>query len=227
VTLTNLGGLSWIRVVALVLMCALAVVVWTSSSGIAVTINELAAWIEPHRRAWYALPVVMVAFVMLGLAMVPVILLVAATGVAFGPLLGPVYAMAGCLASASTGFAIGRWMGLQRVNTMGGDRIVRVTRALKRNGTFAVFLARKVPAPFTLANIVIGASTVRFWDFIIGTVLGMGALVVGLAGFGYQLTKAWRDPSPASLLGAALFVIVPLTLALVINYAFRRLRPVE
>ena len=121
--------------------------------------------------------------------MVPVILLIAATGIAFGPLLGPVYAMAGCLASASTGFAIGRWMGLQRVEQLGGERITRVTRALKRNGTLAVFLVRKIPAPFTLVNIIVGASTIRFRDFIVGTVLGMGAFVVGLAGFGYQATR--------------------------------------
>ena len=61
-------------------------------------------------------------------------------------------------------------------------------RALKRNGTLAVFLVRKIPAPFTLANIVVGASTVRFRDFIVGTLLGMSAFVVALAGFGYQLT---------------------------------------
>ena len=72
---------------------------------------------------------------------------------------------------------------------LGGERIARVTRALKRNGTLAVFLVRKVPAPFTLVNIIVGASTVRFRDFIVGTVLGMGAFVVGLAGFGYQVTK--------------------------------------
>ena len=168
------------------------------------------------------------AFVVLGLAMVPVILLIAATGIAFGPLLGPVYAMAGCLASASTGFAIGRWMGLQRVTTTGRRTNRRASRAsLKRNGTLAVFLVRKVPAPFTLANIIVGASTVRFRDFIVGTVLGMGAFVVGLAGFGYQLTNALRDPSPGTLIGAALFVVVPLTLALLINRAFRRLRPAE
>jgi phospholipase D1/2 len=225
--MTNLGGVPWLRFAALIVMSGLALAVWNWPPRTAVNIDELAAWLEAHRRAWYALPVVMAAFVALGLAMVPVILLVVATGVAFGPLLGPVYAMAGCLASASTGFAIGRWMGLVQINKLGGDRIARVTRALKRNGTIAVFLVRKVPAPFTLVNIVIGASTVRFSDFIIGTVLGMVALVVGLAGFGYQLTKAWRDPSPASLLSAAPFVIVPLTLALLINYAFRRLRPAE
>jgi len=169
----------------------------------------------------------MLAFIVLGLAMVPVILLIAATGMAFGPLLGPVYAMAGCLASAVIGFAIGRWMGLQRITQLGGERITRVMRTLKRNGTLAVFLVRKVPAPFTLINIVVGASTVRFRDFIVGTLLGMGAFVVGLAGFGYQLTNVFRDPSAAKLLGAALFVVVPLTLAVVINQALRRLRPAE
>ena len=169
----------------------------------------------------------MLAFVVLGLAMVPVILLIAATGIAFGPLLGPVYAMAGCLASASAGFAIGRWMGFTRVQRLAGARMTRIMRSLKRNGTLAVFLVRKIPAPFTVVNIVAGASTVHFRDFIVGTVLGMGAFVVGLAGFGYQLTSALRNPEPATLLGAALFVIVPLTLALLINRAFRQLEHVE
>jgi uncharacterized membrane protein YdjX (TVP38/TMEM64 family) len=170
---------------------------------------------------------VTIAFVALGLAMVPVILLIAATGIAFGPLLGPMYAMAGCLASAATGFAIGRRVGVQRVTELGGDRVARIILSLKRNGTLAVFLIRKIPAPFTLVNIIVGASPIRFRDFIIGTVLGMGAFVVGLAGFGYHATAALRDPSPKTLIGAAAFVLVPLTLALLINRSFRRLRPAE
>jgi len=112
-------------------------------------------------------------------------------------------------------------MGLRRVERIGGARISRVTRALKRNGTLAVFLVRKVPVPFTLTNIVVGASTVRFRDFIVGTLLGMGAFVIALAGFGYQLTQVWQKPSPAAFAGAAMFIAVPLALALVINRALR------
>jgi uncharacterized membrane protein YdjX (TVP38/TMEM64 family) len=202
-------------------MIGLALAIWKWAPGLAVSPQEFAAWLEPHRDAWYALPGVMLAFAVLGLALVPVVLLITATGVAFGPFLGPVYAMAGSLASASTGFAIGRWLGLRRVESLGGERIIRVTRALRRNGTLAVFLVRKVPAPFTLVNIVIGASTVSFRDFIVGTILGMAAVVVALAGFGYQFAKLLRDPSPSTLTAAALFVLVPLTLALVINRALR------
>ena len=139
-------------------------------------LQDVSAWLEPYRDVWYALPIVMLVFI--GLAMVPVVLLIAATGVVFGPILGPLYAMAGCLSSGSVGFALGRWMGRRRVERLGGERVARVSRALQRNGTLAVFLVRKVPAPFTLSNIVVGASSVTYRDFIIGTVLGMGALVV-------------------------------------------------
>jgi phospholipase D1/2 len=227
-TRVNTGSLPvWTRFAVALAILGLGVAAWMGLHRSGVSLEQLAAWLMPHRHAWYALPAVMLAFIVLGLAMVPVILLIAATGIAFGPLLGPVYAMAGCLASASTGFAIGRWMGPRRISHLGGARFRRITKTLTRNGTLAVFFVRKVPAPFTLMNVFVGASTIRFRDFIVGTLLGMGAFVVGLAGFGYQITSILRDPSAGKLLGAALFVIVPLTLAVLINHAFRRLRPAE
>lgn len=186
-------------------------------------LQDVSAWLEPYRHAWYALPVVMLAFIVL--AIVPVVLLIAATGLVFGPILGPLYAMAGCLASGSVWFAIGRWMGRRRVERIGGERVARLSRTIQRNGTLAVFLVRKVPAPFTLSNLVVGASSVGYRDFLIGTLLGMGAFVVALAGFGYQLTRVLHEPTPATLIGAALFVCVPLTLAWFINRALRRTRP--
>lgn len=216
----------WLRLAAILTVCGLIAAAWWWSPD-SKDLEQMAASLSAHRHAWYALPAVMLAFVVLGLALFPVILLVAATGIAFGPILGPIYAMAGCLASASTGFAIGRFMGLHRVHRLFGGRITRVTRALKRNGTLAVFLVRKVPAPFTLVNIIVGASTVRYLDFIVGTVLGMAALVIGLAGFGYQFIEAWRNPSSEAFARAAVFVIIPISLALLINHAFRRVRPAE
>jgi phospholipase D1/2 len=193
-----------------------------SPSAAAVRLQDLSEWLEPRRRAWYALPFVALAFVLLGLAMVPVLLLIAATGVAFGPFLGPLYAMAGCLASASMGFAIGRWTGLGRIERVGGTRVTRIVRSLERNGTLAVFLLRKIPAPFLVANIVAGASRVSYRDFIVGTLLGMTAIVVALAGFGYHLTNVLESPSTLSVLGALVFVGIPLTLAWFINRALRQ-----
>jgi uncharacterized membrane protein YdjX (TVP38/TMEM64 family) len=209
----------WIRVAAVLIVCAAMAVVWSLIPTATWDLNAVSAWLAPHRRAWYGLPVVVFAYI--ALAPVPVMLLIAATGIAFGPILGPIYALAGCLAGGSCGFAMGRWMGLRRVQNLGGERIVRLTATLKRNGTLAVFLLRKVPAPFLLANIVVGASTVRYRDFVVGTILGMGAMIITLAGFGYQLTMALRSPSPGTVLVAALLVGIPLTLALLINRVLR------
>jgi phospholipase D1/2 len=217
--------LVWFRVAAVLILCGLLVVAWRWIPLSSLTPGEISATIEPHRYAWYALPMVMLAFIALGL--VPVLLLITATGIAFGPVLGPLYAMAGCLASASVGFGIGRLMGLDRVARLGGERVIMVTRTLKRNGTLAVFFARKVPAPFLFANIVIGASTVRYRDFILGTMLGMAAIVIALAGFGYQFAQGLRNPSPSTALIAVAFVAVPLTLAWFVNRTLRRARPAE
>jgi phospholipase D1/2 len=214
-----------LRGLVVLAICGLCIAVWEWILVTPMNPAQLSAWVEPHRHAWYALPMVMLAFIALGLF--PVLLLITATGIAFGPLLGPIYAMAGCLASASIGFAIGRWLGVRRVERLGGEWMTRVTRALHRNTTLAVFFVRKVPAPFTLVNIAIGASTVRYVDFIAGTLLGMGAMVIALAGFGYQLAQALRDPSPTALGGAALFVGVPLTMAWFINRTLRRARHAE
>jgi phospholipase D1/2 len=187
----------------------------------------VSAWIEPHRHEWYALPVVMATFCVLGLSLVPVLLLITATGAVFGPVLGPIYAMAGSLASASLGFALGRWLGHDRVARFGGARVAMVTRALRRNGTLAVFLVRKVPAPFMLVNVVIGASTVRYSDFVLGTLLGMMAIVIALAGFARPMAETLSNPTPSSVLTALLFVAVPLTMAWLINRSLRRARAVE
>ena len=210
---------SWIRLAVVLILLGLITALWKLIPTFEWDLDAISAWMAPHRHVWYALPIVMLAFI--GLTPVPVVLLIAATGIAFGPVLGPIYSMAGCLASGSVGFSVGRWLGQRRVEHLGGERVARVTRTLKRNGTIAVFFLRKIPLPFALANIVVGASTVRYRDFVLGTVLGMAGLVVGLAGFGYQLTMVLRSPSPSTLLGAALIVSVPLTLAWLINRTLR------
>lgn len=207
----------------LALLAAMALMGWVGAPAISTfTLEGFAQWFEPHQRAWYALPLVVVGFVVLGLAMVPVLLLIAATGVAFGPVLGPLYAMAGSLASASIGFAIGRWTGLGHIERVGGTRVTRIVQSLERNGTLAVFLLRKIPAPFLIANIVAGASRVSYRDFVIGTVLGMTVAVVALAGFGHQLANVLVSPSLRTVLNATAFLAIPFTLAWLINRVLRQ-----
>ena len=97
----------------------------------------------------------------------------------------------------------------------------RLMGLLRRNGTLAVFLIRKVPLPFVLVNFMLGASPVGYREFLIGTALGMTAMVVGLAGFGYQLAEMWRQPSMENIIRAALFLCIPLSLVWLINRHLR------
>ena len=65
----------------------------------------------------------------------------------------------------------------------------------------------------------------HFKDFVAGTALGIAPSVVALAGFGSQLGEMFTDPSPETFARAALFLLVPLTLAVAIDRTLRRTRP--
>ena len=184
--------------------------------------QAVTAWFASLHDAWYALPLVAAAFILLGAVFVPVVFLIAATGIAFGPWLGPVYAMTGSLCSASVGFFLGRWIGRNRVEHLIGRKVPVLGRALNRRGTLAVFLIRKIPLPFMLVNIAIGASRVRYRDFLLGTMLGMAAVVVGVAGFGGTLLQMLKDPSPAVVAAGAAILALPLLGAWALNVALTR-----
>jgi uncharacterized membrane protein YdjX (TVP38/TMEM64 family) len=216
---------TWIRILGVFLFFGLLAAAWqwTPLKGL-LDLERIAAWVEPHRTAWYAPPAVVAAFVVLGILMVPVLLLITATGIAFGPWLGSLYAFAGAITSASVGFAFGRLAGQRRIERVGGRKVGDISRKIERNGTLAVYVIRKIPLPFLFSNLVIGASRVRYRDFLLGSLLGLGPIVIALAGFGYHLTRTLKDPSPAKIALAVAFLVVPLTIAWTVNRVLRRSR---
>ena len=120
-------------------------------------------------------PLIVVAvFVIGGLVAFPVLLLIAATAAAFGPWLGFALAGTGAIASAAVTYGVGTAMGRRVIETIGGPRVDRVRRSIVRHSVVAVASIRLVPiAPFTLVNLVAGASRIPFVDYLLGTILGM------------------------------------------------------
>jgi phosphatidylserine/phosphatidylglycerophosphate/cardiolipin synthase-like enzyme/uncharacterized membrane protein YdjX (TVP38/TMEM64 family) len=117
---------------------------------------------------------VALAFTVGGLALVPVTLLIAATAVAFGPVLGFGYAALGVVCSGTVSFLIGRRAGRDLVRRLAGRRLQRISTRLARSGIVTVIVVRMLPiAPFTLVNMVAGAMHVRYRDFLLGTIVGM------------------------------------------------------
>lgn len=154
---------------------------------------------------------VVASYVVAGLLMVPVMLLIAVTGIVFGPAWGMGYAMAGSLLSASVAYGIGRWLGRETVRRMLGTRVNRLSRRIAKRGIVAMTVIRILPiAPFTIVNIVAGASHIRFRDYLIGTVLGMAPGIFITVTFVHNLAEAVRRPSvgTVSVLAAVALLLI-------------------
>lgn len=157
---------------------------------------------------------VVVCYVIAGLVMVPVTLLIAVTGIVFGPLEGSVYALGGSVLSAAVSFGVGHWLGRDAVARMLGPRMNRLTKRIARQGILAMIVIRMLPiAPFTVVNVVAGISPIRLRDYLIGTALGMLPGIVITITFVHHLAEAVRRPSVGTVSILIAVGVLLLTLA--------------
>lgn len=163
-------------------------------------------------------PIAVVAsYVVAGVLVVPVTLLIAVTGIVFGPLKGSLYAVAGTLLSAAVTYGIGHWLGRETVRRLFGPRINRLSRRIAKRGIVAMVVVRMLPvAPFTVVNLVAGASHIGLRDYMIGTLLGMLPGIMITVTFVYHLAEAVRNPSAGTVavLGMVAASIIALALGL-------------
>ena len=121
---------------------------------------------------------------------------VAATAAALGPWLGFVTAMTGVSLSAFVLFAIGRALGRERLQRLLGRRTARIQERVVGKGILAVVVIRMIPiAPFSVVNVVAGASTLPLRDFLVGTLLGMTPGILAMAVLGAQIADLARNAS--------------------------------
>jgi len=159
----------------------------------------------------FAPAMVLAGYVIAGLCVVPLTLLVVVTAMAFDPLPAVAYCVAGSLLSAALTFVIGAWLGRDAVRRLAGERINRISQRFARGGILAVALLRLFPfAPFTVVNLVAGASQVRLRDFLVGTLLAEGPGIVLIVAFVRGLTGAIREPSLGAfaILSGVLVVLI-------------------
>jgi phosphatidylserine/phosphatidylglycerophosphate/cardiolipin synthase-like enzyme/membrane protein DedA with SNARE-associated domain len=209
--------------------------VWRVAAAL-ITLAALAAvWRWTPLRDWVALealvrmaralhespaaPIVVVAaYVIGGLLVVPVTALIVATGIVFGPLVGSLYAFAGVLLSAAVTYSIGRRMGRHAVRRLAGARLNRITRRLAKKGTVAIAVIRLLPiAPFSVVNAVAGASHIRLREFLLGTVLGMFPGIVATVVFVDRVAAVVTDPGLPTFLMLAAFILLIVAIALFVH----------
>jgi phospholipase D1/2 len=183
--------------------------------------------VESLRGSPWGVPVVLLAFAFGSIVAFPILVLIGATVFALGPWLGFVCATLGTWLAATITFSLGRKLGRRPLRRWLGRRAQLLERRLERQGIIAVALIRKVPImPFTLMNMLIGASGVSYRDFTAGTAIGMWPEIAAIAFVGGRAIEVWRHPTPANvglaLVGIVLWIAVLLGLQRVMNRRARK-----
>ena len=155
--------------------------------------------------------VAMACFGVGGLLVFPVNLLIAATVLVFGPVLGTIYALAGSMLSAILLYEIGHKFPEGALARLIGTRGEWLRARVARHGFLAVAVVRVLPlAPYSIVCLAAGAARIGRRAYIAGTALGMMPGILLYAFFIDRAREVIADPGPLSwaMLGFALVLIV-------------------
>lgn len=134
-------------------------------------------------------------FVAAGLVSFPLSILIIVCILVFGSWHGFFYALAGALLSAACSYAIGSRLGRKAVRRVAGRRLRELDKRLARRGLLTIIIVRIIPlAPFSIINLVAGASRISFRDFMLGSAIGLLPALFVIAVFTNQLAATIRKP---------------------------------
>jgi phospholipase D1/2 len=196
----------------LIALCGVFAATWgLMPSGAWNHVQPYLEGLDQWRGHPFGLAVTALIFVLGGLISAPVTILILITAMIFGPWGGILHASIGTLASASVLYFLGGRFGRGTLSRFSGRRLSQINRSLARHGIVAMAILRLVPvAPFTIINLVAGASLIRFRNYLAGTALGMAPGIVGASLFGDRIGAVLRTPdlvNVATLAGSVLALI--------------------
>lgn len=173
---------------------------WASQSISWLSSESINAFLEKSRGTYFALPTVLLVYVVGGVLFFPVTVLSLAVAAIFGPIWGPIYGIMGALLSSAILFGIGKLSGNAGLRKVGGPKVAAVDNKLKKSGIVGVAAIRMLPvAPFSLVNLVAGISSIGLIQFLIGTFLGMFPPMIAKGLVGDSIAQIWQNPSPETI----------------------------
>jgi phospholipase D1/2 len=208
----------------LALMLGLLAVAWRATPlGEVVNLASLVSLAERLESMPFTPAIAIASFALAASLMVPVTLLIAVTGIVFGPFAGALYAIAGSVLGAALTYGVGAWIGRETVRELLGARINRLSRRIAKRGIAAVMVVRVLPiAPFLVINVVAGASHIGLRDFLIGTLFGMAPGIVLTVTFAHHLAEAAQRPTAGTIAVLVMVGLVLIASALGLQKLFAR-----
>jgi phospholipase D1/2 len=169
----------------------------------------------------WTLPVMLAAFVLGGFLFFFHAILLWATVFAFNPVPAFFYCEAGSIASALAVYGLGRVLRRDVVRKIAGSYMGHVSDALGRKGVLSLVLLHFFPiCPFSMLNLLAGATHISLRDFVIGTIIGITPGIILICFYGNRLVDLVKHPHLAGVLSFLGFVAIGL---LVLTTARRRL----
>jgi uncharacterized membrane protein YdjX (TVP38/TMEM64 family) len=141
---------------------------------------------------------------------VPGSVLTALGAAIFGAYWGFLYVWIGAMVGSSAAFWIGRTLGREFAASVIGDRLRKYDDAIERNGFATVLYLRLVYFPFTPMNFGMGLTKVRFWDYFMGTGLGIIVGTFIITFFIGTLKEVWASGDWGQLLSFKVFFSIGL-----------------
>jgi uncharacterized membrane protein YdjX (TVP38/TMEM64 family) len=145
-----------------------------------------------------------------GFVAFPVFILIPATALVFGPLFGGLYSLLGLLANASILYGLGHILGHETITRLAGNRINQLSQQLANRSILTIATLRFLPlAPFTVINLIAGASQIRFREYTLGTLIGILPAIVIMSLVGTHLGKTFLNPDLKNfLIMIVLFIVL-------------------
>lgn len=217
------GGRSMFILFVCVAALAVLALAWrfTPLHGL-VSPQAVVSWLKSLETGPLTPLVVTGVYVAASLVLFPVSILIAATALVFPPFSGIFQSLLGCLTASAATYWLGAGLGRKAIRRLAGRRLNRISRHLASLGVLAVMFVRLVPvAPFSVINLVAGASRLPFGRFMLGTFLGMAPGIIILSLFTDRLRQAIVQPGWRNL---SLFLVAAGALLLVSLLVRKRLR---
>jgi uncharacterized membrane protein YdjX (TVP38/TMEM64 family) len=172
VTHDNKRGSALVKMALLVMFIAVGIyLVRFSPASQYLTSQHLGLFLE---SIGFWAPLMFVIIYVVGVCLfLPGTLLTAMGAAIFGPYWGFLYVWTGAMIGAGLAFLIGRYLGRDFSASLIGDKLKRFDDAIERNGFATVLYLRLMYFPFTPMNFGMGLTKVRFWDYLLGTALGI------------------------------------------------------
>lgn len=191
-------------------------------------VDAIEPWFKAVSRSDWAAFYIALAYIAAGLSGFPMTILIAITGLLYGPVYGGLYGLLGSLLAAVILFALGQHIGQTRIRALLGQRVERLCQQMSEHGVWSVTLLHYTPiAPFTMINLVAGYSRMRFMPFFLGSIFGLVPPIIVINSVSDQFRRFLDNPDPFNMIMLIILTLALIALVHLMRHALGRRRKRE